>query len=168
MPTQNFQLLQQRAFSQSINRARFEITDDFQIAGPRPMTLTSKDAIDQPNRNQSIQLKDVTARCVLPICLDENFENPVVLPAVGSYNVRHTYTFYISINGSVVLYPVAFISNADTEKSILYFAQYNIPVKSLSVSVIRDFIPAPFDGPGLTVDLILEIESFPFNADTLQ
>ena len=155
---------QRKAFAQSINRARFEITDDFQIPGQRPMLLTSGDILASPGRGQSVQLKDITIKCFAPLCYSAG-PPPVVnvLPAVSIYGLQHSYTFYININGGLVMYPVTFFKNVDSEKSELYFADYDIAVKSLEVSVVQNFAQPPFFGPGINYTLSVLIETFPYN-----
>lgn len=162
-PKNSLEFWAQRASSASINEARFEVDTDF-VGGPLvPMPLTSFDPFVNPSggRNQFAVLKDITARCYLPICVDPE----TTVPNQTSDMIRalyHTYDFRVRINGQVIHYPVTFVRNADEYKSQLFNSRFSETVKSLDCEVFRQFVNPVFQGAGINVHLSLALEFYTF------
>lgn len=114
---------------------------------------TSTDLLDALGSNRESQLKDISLGVYLPI---DKVDDVVDLTKTTIVGLRHSYTFYISINRQTVQYPVTFEQNVQTMRSPLWLASFPDVVKSLTVRVRVDDFNAAWAGYTVNLDTLLE------------
>lgn len=152
---------QARLYPSSQNYARFELLTDFQTSLLVPMVATNLDLLQEDERLQLAQLREIIALAYLPTCSPgPNPEDPdILLPPVFSSSpivgIYHTYTFNIRVNDQNTQYSTAFVYNADRQQSRGVLATFDSAITKLEVTARRDFIDPAWQGDGVNVQLAL-------------